>query len=424
MLGAPWLVRVIAPGFEGAKYELTVQLTRVLFPGAALLVLSAWCLGILNSHRKFLLSYTAPVAWNVAMIATLLIFGPGRPAARLALFLAWGSVIGSAAQFLVQVPSVIRYAGRVRPNMHFHAAAVRRVFANFGPVFVGRGVVQLSGFVDLLLASFVPGAVTALTYSQTLYMLPGSLFGQAVAAAELPAMSSALGTQEEVAAVLRARLNAGMRTIAFFVVPCVAAFLFLGGVIAAALFQTGKFHGSDARWVWEILGGSTIGLLASTLGRLDSSTYYALRDTRTPLKFAVVRIALTTVLGYVSLLYVPRWLGIDPRWGVAGLTASAGVAGWLEFILLRRGLTRRIGRTGLTAAYVIRLWAAALPAIAIAEIVRLGVGKLQATIVGVIVLGTYGVAYIAIARALKIQGAIDLTQRVERRLTRRSASVA
>ena len=92
-------------------------------------------------------------------------------------------MIGSAAQFLVQVPSVIRYAGRIRPNFHFHAAAARRVFANFGPVFVGRGVVQLSGFVDLLLASFVPGAVTALTYSQTLYMLPGSLFGQSVAAA-------------------------------------------------------------------------------------------------------------------------------------------------------------------------------------------------------------------------------------------------
>jgi putative peptidoglycan lipid II flippase len=423
VLGAPWLVRVIAPGFTGDKYELTVELTRVLFPGAALLVLSAWCLGILNSHRKFLLSYTAPVAWNVAMIATLLIFGPGRGAPRLAVYLAWGSVIGSAAQFLVQVPSVIRYAGAVRPNFHFRAAAARRVFSNFGPVFVGRGVVQISGFVDLLLASFLPGAVTALTYAQTLYMLPGSLFGQAVAAAELPAMASALGTEAEVAAVLRARLNAGMARIAFFVLPCVVAFLFLGGVIAAALFQTGRFHGSDATWVWQILGGSTIGLLASTLGRLDSSTYYALRDTRTPLKFAIMRIALTTVLGYVSLLYVPRWLGIDPRWGVAGLTASAGIAGWLEFVLLRRGLTRRIGRTGLSAAYVLRLWAAALPAVGIAELVRLVVGGLPSSIAGVVILGTYGVAYLVIARLLRIPGAIELTERLERRFVRRGRSV-
>lgn len=422
VLGAPWLVRVIAPGFTGAKYELAVELTRILFPGAALLVFSAWCLGILNSHRKFLLSYTASVAWNIAMIATLVMFGPHRTAPRLAVALAWGSVIGSAAQFLVQVPSVVRYAGVIWPNLHFRAAATKRVFANFGNVFVGRGVVQISGFIDLLLASYVPGAVTALTYSQTIYMIPGSLFGQAVAAAELPAMSSVLGTDEEIAAVLRSRLNAGMRRIAFFVVPCVVAFLFLGGVIAAALFQTGRFHGSDARWVWEILGGSTIGLLASTLGRLDSSTYYALRDTRTPLKFAVFRIALTTVLGYFSLMYVPRWLGIDPRWGVAGLTASAGIAGWLEFILLRRGLTRRIGRTGLDVAYVVRLWAAALPSVAIAELLRLAVGRLPAMPAGMLILGTYGVAYLVMARWLQIPTALEVTERLERRV-RRTAGV-
>jgi putative peptidoglycan lipid II flippase len=175
--------------------------------------------------------------------------------------------------------------------------------------------------------------------------------------------------------------------------------------------------------VWQILGGSTIGLLASTLGRLDSSTYYALRDTRTPLKFAIMRIALTTVLGYVSLLYVPRWLGIDPRWGVAGLTASAGIAGWLEFVLLRRGLTRRIGRTGLSAAYVLRLWAAALPAVGIAELVRLVVGGLPSSIAGVVILGTYGVAYLVIARLLRIPGAIELTERLERRFVRRGRSV-
>lgn len=424
VLGAPWLVRIIAPGFEGAKYLLAVELTRILFPGAALLVFSAWCLGVLNSHRKFLLSYTASVAWNIAMIATLIIFGPARTAPRLAVALAWGSVIGSAAQFLVQIPSVIRYAGVIWPNLHFRAEATRRVFSNFVPVFVGRGVVQLSGFVDLLLASFVPGAVTALTYSQTLYMLPGSLFGQAVAAAELPAMSSVLGSDEEVAAALRDRLNAAMRRIAFFVLPCVVAFLFLGGVIASALFQTGKFHGSDARWVWEILGGSTIGLMASTLGRLDSSTYYALRDTRTPLKFAIVRIAVTTVLGYVSLMYVPGWLGIDPRWGVAGLTASAGIAGWLEFVMLRRGLTRKIGRTGLSARYVLRLWAAALPAVALAELVRLGTRRLLPMPAGVVILGTYGVAYLVIARLIRIPGAIELTDRIERRFRRRDGSGA
>ena len=99
----------------------------------------------------------------------------------------------------------------------------------------------------------------------------------------------------------------------------------------------------------RILAGSAVGLLASTLGRLYSSTYYALRDTRTPLRYAIVRVALTTVLGYLFAIPLPRLLGIAPEWGAAGLTASAGIAGWVEMLLLRSTLNARIGRTGLPA---------------------------------------------------------------------------
>src|SRR3989442_15657648 len=103
VLATPVLIAAIAPGFTGAKRELTIQIVRVLFPGAGLLVLSAWCLGVLNSHNRFLLSYTAPVMWNAAMIATLIIYGRST-LPQLAILLAWGSVIGSALQFAVQLP--------------------------------------------------------------------------------------------------------------------------------------------------------------------------------------------------------------------------------------------------------------------------------------------------------------------------------
>ena len=146
-----------------------------------------------------------------------------------------------------------------------------------------------------------------------------------------------------MAAQLRQRLDAGLRRIAFFIVPSAMAFLALGDVVAGFVFQSGKFKHQDAVYVWGVLAGSAVGLLASTLGRLYSSTYYALRDTRTPLRFALIRVALTTSLGYVCALWLPGWIGIDRRWGVAGLTASAGVAGWVEFTLLRRALNRRIG---------------------------------------------------------------------------------
>src|SRR4029079_7873312 len=116
------------------------------------------------------------------------------------------------------------------------------------------------------------------------------------------------------------------------------AFIALGDVVAAALFVGGRFTPADAVYVWGILAGSAVGLLASTLGRLYSSTYYALRDTRTPLRFALVRVVLTTALGYLCAIPLPRWIGLPAAWGAAGLTASAGVAGWVEMLLLRRAL--------------------------------------------------------------------------------------
>ena len=114
VLATPWLIALIAPGFGGEKRALTIALVRILFPGAGLLVLSAWCLGVLNSHHQFLLSYAAPVMWNAAMIGTLLVFGGGSTLPRLAVLLAWGSVVGSALQFVVQVPAVLRVAPDLR----------------------------------------------------------------------------------------------------------------------------------------------------------------------------------------------------------------------------------------------------------------------------------------------------------------------
>src|SRR5262249_9336256 len=252
-------------------------------------VMSAWCLGILNSHRKFFLSYSAPVIWNAAIIAVLLMFGASTEKNELAVKVAWGAVVGSALQFGVQLPVAISLLGRLRVSLGFKLASVREVVRNFVPVVTARGVVQISAYVDNLLASLLPtGAVSALTYAQTLYLLPVSLFGMSVSAAELPAMSSAVGTLEEVAEVLRGKLNSGLRRIAFLIVPSAMAFLALGDVIAAAVYQSGEFKHTDTLYVWGTLAGSAIGLLATTLGRLYSSAFYALHDTRTPLRFALI----------------------------------------------------------------------------------------------------------------------------------------
>jgi putative peptidoglycan lipid II flippase len=414
MAAAPYLIDVIAMGFHGAERQLTIQLVRILFPGTAMLVLSAWCLGILNSHRRFFLSYTAPVVWNAAMIACLVGFHGGGQL-RLATLLAWASVAGSALQFAVQLPLVLKLAPRLRVHLDTRSGHVREIVANFGPVFLSRGVVQISAYVDSALASLLGyGAVTGLTNAQALNMLPVSLFGMAISAAELPAMSSALGNTEEVAAYLRRRLDSGLRRIAFFVVPCALGFLALGDVMAGLLFQNGAFHRPDSVYVWGILAGSSVGLLATTLGRLYSSTYWALRDTRTPLRFALIRVALTTGLGWLSSVPLPIWLGIAPRWGVAGLTASAGVAGWVEFTLLRRTLNRRIGHTGLPAVLTAKLWLAAVVAGALAWAVKLAIGVAHPVSGGALILATYGAGYLALTYALRVEESADAVARVRR----------
>ena len=163
VLATPYFVTAIAAGFQDERRDLTIKLVRILFPGAGLLVLSAWCLGVLNSHHRFFISYTAPVAWNVAIIAALFLFGNNVDLPRLAEVTAWGSVIGSALQFGVQLPTVVRLVRRFLPLLDLTNPHVKQVMRNFFPVFMSRGVVQISAFVDAALASFLgQGAVIAL----------------------------------------------------------------------------------------------------------------------------------------------------------------------------------------------------------------------------------------------------------------------
>ena len=416
VLTTPYLIDLIAPGFEGAKRELTIRLVKIFFPGAGLLVLSAWCLGVLNSHRKFFLSYTAPVIWNLAIIGALVSFGRRVDQFRLAEIVAWGSVAGSALQFAVQLPTVLRLVKQLRPVFDVATAEVRSVVHNFFPVFFSRGVVQISAFVDAWLASWLgTGAVGALSYTQSIYTLPVSLFGMAVSAAELPAMAGARGTTTEVAAAIRQRLDAGLQRIAFFIVPSAMAFLALGDVMAGALYRTGEFNEDAATYVWGILAGSSVGLLASTLGRLYSSSYYALRDTRTPLLFAIIHVSLATVLGYLCALPLPRYLGIEPKWGVVGLTLSASVAAWIELLLLRRTLNHRIGRTGLTFSYLLKLSIAALLAANIGWALKLILPNLHPIPLAAVVLGAYGVSYFGVTFILDISESRAVLGKVFRR---------
>jgi putative peptidoglycan lipid II flippase len=214
-----------------------------------------------------------------------------------------------------------------------------------------------------------------------------------------------MSADAEVREKLHEQTEAGLRAIAFPVVPTVAAFLALGDVICAALFQTGRFKAGDVWYVWIILIGSTVGLLAATMARLYSSAFYALRDTRTPLRFATLRVALTAGLGVFCGLYLPGLIGVDARYGAAGLTASAGLAGWIEFALLRDGIGKRIGECHLPRGLLPRLWGAAALATALALGLKLALPPMHPVLRAALVLGLFGATYLGAALLLGIDEA-------------------
>ena len=412
VLFAPALVSVIGAGFEGERRELTIRLTRILFPGAGLLVFGAWCLGILNSHKRFFLSYAAPVAWNLAMIAALLFYREDTPV-PLSVKVAWASVIGSALLVLVQLPTVFRVASMMQPSLGRKNAEVGTVIRNFVPAFVGRGVVQISAYVDQVIASFLAvGAVSLLGYSRTLVMLPISLFAMSVSAAELPTMS---GTHEDkVAEHVRGRMNAGLRQIAFFVIPSTIAFLALGDVMVAALFQSGRFTAQDTLFAWGILAAASIGLLATSLARLYSSAFYALRDTKSPLRMALIRVVIAAVLGVLAAVYVPGMLGIASQWGAAGLALASSIAGWVEFVLLRRRLNRAVGRSGIEGPLVVRLFVAAAIAGAAGYGAKLLVLETHRFIIAAVSLGAFGIVYFALTYAFGVSESSAVIRQIQR----------
>lgn len=407
VLGAPLLVDLLAPGFEGLKRDLAIQLVRVLFPGIGILVISAWCLGILNSHGRFFLSYAAPVAWNLTIIGAALLTAPGRPGFALAIIIAWAAVLGSLLQVVVQLPAVRSVLKPERGAGPATEAAT--VVRNFGPAVLSRGVVQISAWVDMLVASLLgTGAVTALASAQMISLLPVSLFGMSVSAAELPAMSrEQAGPGRDEA--LRARLEAGLRRIAYYVVPAAAAFVGVGHVVAGVVFETGAFTARDSAYVWIILAGAAVGLLATTGARLVASAFFALGDTRTPLRYAAVRMGIGVGVGLLLALWLPGRLGLAPTIGVAGLTLAGGIAGWVEFGLLRRALARRLGPVRFGPRYLAGLWLAAAVAVGAAwGVMAAGAMRLGPLWGGLIALGAFGGAYLVATWAGRVPEARQL----------------
>ena len=420
------------------RYELAVVAVRIIFPMTGFLVLSVWALGILNSHRKFLVPYLAPVVWNAAIITALVWVGrtsggsvPSLATLDRLLFAAcWGALAGGFLQFLVQLPVVARVLRGFRLSFSTRVTGVPEALKAFAPVLAGRGVVQLAGYLDQFLASFLAaGAVGVLGYAQMPYMLPISLFGMSVAAAELPELAR-LGRNP---AELAPRVRRSLRQMAFLNVPTFVGYLAFGLLIIGLLYRTGSFTAADQWLVYLVLCGYTLGLLATTSSRLLQNTFYALGETAVPARIAAWRVGLSAALAIPLMLLLDRVPvaalvpdlppdlppeGPALRLGAVGLALASGAGAWFELWRLQRELDRRGARGAVPWKETFRLLLLAGLAALVAAGIWSVLPRLHVAVKALAVVGSFGLVYLALAYRLAAEELGFLIGRFGRRLRR------
>ncbi len=402
--GAPFLARVIAIGFAGdERADILISLLPILFPMTALLVVSAWALGILNSHRRFFVSYVAPALWNVAIIAAVTGAASwGLMGVELLLAMAWGALAGGALQLLFQLPFAARHLKHVVPSLGRRVAHVGEVVRNFIPVVAARGAVNLSALLDVALASLLAqAAVSIMGYAQTLYLLPISLFGLSIAAAELPELSRDTVTGEEA---VRRRAGAAVRNVLFWLIPSAAGYLMFGDEVTAFLriLPGGQFGAGDATAVGLVLGVYALGLPASGTSRVLSSTFYALGDTRTPARIAYARIAVSAVIGLALMFPFDRLTAGGFRMGAAGLAAGATVGAWLELYLLTGNVRRRLPGLTLGRSRLGRYLVAAAAASVVGLVPAILLPPVHPLLSAAATLLPFGITYLAVTEAMGV----------------------
>lgn len=405
---APQLTTLIAGGFDPDKVEATARVVRIVFPMTGLLALSAWGLGVLNAHGQFLLPYTAPVVWSLAQIAAMAVVGglmhyEGEP---LAIAVAWGALAGAALQLCVLLPSARRLLGGLGPRLDTKDPGVREAARRLPAALLGRGVIQLSGLVDAYLVSFVgSGANAIFGYTQTLYLLPMALLGTGEAAASLPAMArETAGDPEELRRRVRDRLGASLARVAVLTLPTMAGFALLGRELITVLFQGGRFDRESTDRVVPVLATYGLALLANAMGRVLTTTCYALGDTRRPAQYAVYRVIVSTVVA-VALL---RPLGL------IGVVIGAVAAAWIELFALGLHLRRELGGLGLEQVRFGRVLALSVASVGAGVLVSwaLPAALMEQRLGSALALVAAGAAFAVVAPAL---GLFDVRSLLRRR---------
>src|SRR5215218_6397432 len=322
LLGMPWIVRLLAPGFsdDPAKFELAVTLTRITFPYLLFVTLVTILSGILNAHERFAAAAAAPILLNVSIVAALaaaFLFPSAGHAA------AWGVAAAGVLEFLLVWTAASRAGVAPRLKRLGIDGDTKTFFKTLGPAVVGSAGPQIAAFADTIIASFLPtGAVSSLYYADRLYQLPVGVIGIAVGTVLLPEMSRRIAAGD----VARAH-GAQNRAVGFtlaLTAPFVIAFLVMPDLVMSALFQRGAFDAAAARRAGAVLTAYSVGLPAVVLLNAARASFYARSDTTTPM------IAAFTAVGINVLLKI----ALTQPFGVVGLALATAIGTWVNLGLL------------------------------------------------------------------------------------------
>lgn len=345
---APQIVRyILAPGFvdDPIKFQLTVQLLRIILPSTVIFCISGIMMGVLNAHQSFLFPALAPSMYSLGMIFGVLVLSP-----RMGIFgLAWGVIIGASLHLIIQLPRLFRLKGRYWPIFGLDNPAVRQVGKLMLPRLAGVAVVQINFLVNTNLASrYSEGSVTGITYGFTLMLMPLMLIAQAIATASLPTFSVqvALNKLDE----MRNSLSTTLRAVFLLSIPAAVGMILLRYPLIQLLYENGTTFTTESTELvaWALLW-YTVGLVGHSVVEIISRAFYSMQDTRTPVVIGVIAMSLNIALSIILGAFFQRigWLPIG------GLALANSIATGLEAIVLLFIMRKRLH--GLEGTRIIKL---------------------------------------------------------------------
>jgi putative peptidoglycan lipid II flippase len=427
ILFSPQLVEAMASSYHKipGKFELTVQMTRIMFPFLLLVALAAQAMGVLNACNLFGIPALSSVCFNVGSVVFGVALGKVVFGVEPILGMAWGVVIGGALQLFSQVPSLIREGFRYAPAIDFSHPGLRTILRLMGPAILGNASVQINVFVNSNLATglldasghAMNGPVTWLNNAFRFMQLPLGLFGVAIGSATLPAVSrsAATGNLEEFRHTIRQALSLVM----LLTIPSAAGLMVLGRSMIGAVYQHGHFRASDTEQTALALSFYAIGLSGYSAVKILAPAFYALNDARTPMNVSLISIA----VNYVTATAMTQYFHLGP----AGLALSTSIVALFNFTILLLLLRGRIGGVegGALALNFAKILAAALAMAAVcwlsstgvARALGMGFGARLADLAVSIPVG--GTVFYGVCAALRVPELQDADRAIVRPLMRR-----